>query len=341
MLKLNAKRKFYGIVILSAIAIMFIHLTAEVPKTSVDGEFSSLLEKVRTLGIKERMTEVRRIRTNSRWLKSDLSELIGYLELGQDNRGEPLTINQQISAIESIESAGREASGATSVIQKILAESESVKKKKVLLLTMIRIKSAEESVLESLNHICTLAKNDADKELCLYRPLVKYRFGIAQELNDKNHFDELKTDLSTAIEKLVPDEKEVDSDFANHSFSETEDEIFFKSSLIGSLNDKAKNALYSIATSTYPTEKRIIALKTLLDQLELSDELIMKISELMQYDNKYEIREAALLGLSRIDSEKGLTQVHAYGHKFLYGEPRPSKIEPHPFIKWVLNKKEE
>jgi len=110
-------------------------------------------------------------------------------------------------------------------------------------------------------------------------------------------------------------------------------------SLYGRLSENQVENLLQIAKHRSSLEIRISVINTLSDQIEVPDFVIEELASLMQYDPKYQVREEALLALRRIWTEKTLSQIHAYGHKFLNGEAKPDEANIHPFLRWALSQK--
>ena len=297
------------------------------------GTFSKLVVRVRSHSIREGLNEPRKIGTKNSLMKKEVGELVERLNDLKDFDGSELTKQQILEAVNSIGYAGADGASATSAIEKIFLSASSADLEEASVLTLVRIKSIPQSIEEGLGNICS---EDLEGPKCKLVSKLFFRLDLDQNQEVKA---KMKALAKETLDQIIYISNHCASPLAEEKIIRAKN-AFFNLSVFGGSGPEVSAALIKILKSNCNSEIIKLAVQSISDQKVIDKELLTELSYVMQYSENSEIREEALLCLRRIGSEEALSLVHAYGHKFINGEPKPPEIKAHPFLKWVqLQKK--
>jgi len=318
--------------------VFFILLTIDSSKLKTNGSrLSKSVELIRTLGLIERSSEFRNLGQSSDFLQPHFEILVKALETNLDLEGHSLTNSEKIEIVSALARSRQKDNFPTSIILSQL-KSDNLALKKEALLALKRQSSVLESVEDALSILCN---EDRDSDISIYACVLIQALG---GVLSKESSLRVESFSRNTLSLLVSFSQELKKEGENLELNlEKVRDVFYRVSLLGVDALELIDVLKEIASTEFPQEIRIASIRTISDVLRKDSskeegDVIQFLSSLMQYDPSYLVREEALISLAYIGTEVSLVHAKSYGHKFLKGEKKPKKIEPHPFRSWVLEK---
>ncbi len=297
--------------------------------------YASRIEKIRTFGLNERPSEIRKAIATPEWMKGELDSILNDLRTGVDSSSnDKLTESQILEIISTLSDFGPRMASATSIIIKLL-NSDSAKINKYLfqelLLALARFKSIPESIPENIINSCEEEGENAP----IYCALNK-RIGLKISDNSEKK-------LKLEIEKVFAGLPNFDGKLlCLYSYFFNKEEVRKVIQILNDdkINNELKRLIINCSIDMLGTDTNNIVSKPSSDEKtiisEEKQELINQLSDIMQYDKSKILRREALLVLLQSRSEKAVSLVKGYGHKFINGEVKADDIDPHPFRQWAL-----
>ncbi|HMP47655.1 MAG TPA: hypothetical protein PKA63_03165 [Oligoflexia bacterium] len=331
-------------IIISAIIFLTLYVSSSSYMRLDDGSLAYLLEQVRTRTLKENTgSELRKIGINSERLDKKIFRLVDILSVPSETGN--LSISQRREILNVIGQSGRASLSLTGVLLPfVAAEEEDMSVRKEAILALKRIRSVRESIQDVLIPLCenSTTNNLTDGILDgsglrfgIYACALIVERGGEISSEKENELAAAIRYLESDISKIPTADTEVTLDFTNPG-------LFFDLSMLGYRVEGVVPRLRNAFSHSVDNEIRVKLVQVLRDVVHEDDyETMQFISDIMQYDSEYRVREAALLVLIGLNSESSIKLAKSYGHKFLRGDIRPSRQEPHPFRKWALKKLKE
>jgi hypothetical protein len=321
--------KIVSLLLLSA-AAFFYFLWEDSQRTPGSSTLIDAIQDVRTFGLKNRPSMIRKIGEDPKWLDGSLNILYRALDSGKDPSGSLLTTSLQLEIISSLGVLGRYGQGATGFLLKLFKDEQaSDLLRKEVLHTLVRINSTYESVHESLLPYCL--SDSGESEFQEYACAVLNSLGTEVDDEIRTRAKAFKDNATSELGRIV--EASARGRISLKGLRATA----YSLSLAGPPSPSAVEDLLGLIEPFEDEEIKVLVLSTLRDITLPDDEsTISMISGVMQYGSTRRIREQALLALTGIGSEFSLHQARSYGHKYIHGDSRPQPVSQHPFREWVL-----
>lgn len=294
--------------------------------------YAARIEKIRTFGLNERPSEIRKAIATPEWMKDELDLILSDLKSGIDSTSQDqLTESQVLEIVSTLSDFGPRMASATSAVLKLLEaqllSNGSYQKNKYLfqelLLALARFNSIPDSIPEDILNRCEKDSKEDTENSVLYCALSK-RIGHAISENAEK---KLQVETDKVISSLPNFEGKL---LCLYSPFFKKDDFYKVTQLLmdTASTNELRRLIINCSIDMLSNEKKALS--------EEKKELINKLSDIMQYDKNKILRREALLVLLQSRVEEAVSLVKGYGHKFINGEVKADDIDPHPFRQWAL-----